>query len=233
MSIEKDDTLTSTFWDILVLALLGVGKVVVLFEHVSCVVGPVLNASALDDTNTTTGNISESEMEASEFRTNNKEHSVERCLVLLLWKQLGSRLKPVAQRNLCWSVEVGLQYTLVEAEEVVHDLLLMVWCVLRTTGLLANESLELLGIHQLVNLQALETEGWNKLGLVLLVHNVVLVCKSKIQSMDKVWLIVDDLEDVFGSESLITQTLSKIVESSLTNWVVGVDEILELVVFST
>ena len=201
MTSKQNDTLGTAFGDILVLALLGVGQVVVLVKQRASVDAVCFAVPTLDDTNTTASNISEAQVETAELGADDQEHAVQGLGVLVLGQEV--RLQAEAEGHLGGGEEVGLEDGGVEDAERVHDHL-----VVLVDGGVADQLLEL-GVRQdLVDLQAEVTEGGQEvissgaLGL-----NVVGVGEVKVELVDQLGIFVDDLENVVGSESLGTETL--------------------------
>lgn len=109
---RQDGSLGTSFWDILVLQVLRRGQGVILVEKRSDVGVVVLLSSRSDDSNTTSSDVSESDVESSELGTDHEEHAEGLLGVLDLWQKAG--VKSEGQSDLGWLVEVALEDVLVE-----------------------------------------------------------------------------------------------------------------------
>ena len=119
MGVEKDDTLGTSLGDVFVLALLGVGKVVILVEEGAGIDGICLMVTALDDPDATARDVTEAQVEASEFGSNDEEHTIQWLRVLMLGQEV--RFQAETQGHLGGCVEVGLEDCGVEGQERGHD----------------------------------------------------------------------------------------------------------------
>jgi len=108
----------------LVLALLGVGEVVVLVKEVAAVDREGLAVGRADDTDATAGNVLEAQVEATELATDDKEHAKEALGVLDRGQEGGVHAE--RQGDLGGLVKVGLEHVLVERHERLEDLVLVV-----------------------------------------------------------------------------------------------------------
>lgn len=216
--IQENDTLGSTLRNVLVLALLGVGKVVVLIEHGASVDAVGLLVTALHDTDTSAGDVSEAEMESAELGADHKEHAIETLGVLMLRQEVG--VESEAQGHLGRGEEVGLEDGGVENTEGGHDhFIVLVDCGAR------DELLQLLAVQDLVDLEAHVAQGGEEiiLGRPAGLH-IVGVGKIQIELVDELGVSVDDLEDVVGREGLGTQPLLDLGQQFSMNAVVGVEK---------
>jgi hypothetical protein len=109
---RQDGSLGTSFWDILVLQVLRRGQGVILVEKRSDVGVVVLLASRSDDSNTTSSDVSESDVESSELGADDEEHSEGLLGVLDLRQE--TWVESERQSDLCWLVEVALEDVLVE-----------------------------------------------------------------------------------------------------------------------
>ncbi|KAH3659319.1 hypothetical protein OGATHE_006203 [Ogataea polymorpha] len=110
-----------TFWDILVFALLSACEVVVFVKQCSHVREVIVLGPGLDDTDTSTSNVSEPDVETSEIRTNNEKHSKRRLWILRLWQERW--IQSERERDLGRDKEIGLENALVERVLVVFKTL--------------------------------------------------------------------------------------------------------------
>lgn len=84
LRVQENDTLGTTFRDVLVLTLLRVGQTVVLIEEVTGVDAVSFFASGLYDTDTTTGDITETQVETTRLGTDDQKHAIQGSRVLSL-----------------------------------------------------------------------------------------------------------------------------------------------------
>lgn len=203
--VEEDDTLAATFGDVLVLLLLGVGQVVVLVEERTGVDGVGLATPRLHDTDATTGNVSEAQVEASELGADDQEHAVQGLSVLGFREEAG--VETEGKGDLGRGVEVGLQDGLVEDAESGHD-----HGVVLVDGVLCDQLLKLGFGQSPVNRHALVREGREEVVGVSASLHVMRVGEGKVERADQGRVLVHDLEDVVCGESLVTQTLLQLGE---------------------
>ena len=119
VDVQQDNTLGTAFGDILVLALLRVGQVVVLIEQRTGIDAVGFLVATLDDTNTASRDVAEAQVETAELGADDEEHAIERLGVLVLGQKV--RVESEAQRDLGGSEEVGLEDGGVKDAEGRHD----------------------------------------------------------------------------------------------------------------
>ena len=119
VDVQQDNTLGTAFGDILVLALLRVGQVVVLIEQRTGIDAIGFLVATLDDPNTASRDVPEAQMETAELGADDEEHTIERLGVLVLGQKV--RVESEAQRDLGGGEEVGLEDGGVEDAESRHD----------------------------------------------------------------------------------------------------------------
>ncbi|KAI6776719.1 hypothetical protein HG530_000664 [Fusarium avenaceum] len=115
LRVQQNDTLGATLRDVLVLALLCASKTIVLVEETTGIDTVSLLVTRLDNSDTATGNILESEVEAAGLGADDEEHSVEGLGVLDVGEERG--VKTEAQGNLGGGEVVGLEDGIVEHAE--------------------------------------------------------------------------------------------------------------------
>ena len=217
LGVEEDDALAAALGDVLVLALLGVGQVVVLVENGARVDGPGLLVAALDDADAAAGDVAEAEVEAAELGAHHHEHAEERLRVLVRGQEAGVHAE--ADGHLGGGVEVGLEDVGVEGDELEHDLLL----VLVGDGA-RDLGGELGGGQDAVHLQALVAERGQEGVLVAARLDVVGVGEGQVEGADEVGVLVDDLEDVVGGEGLLAEAALEHGEGLGVGAVAGVEQ---------
>ena len=212
--IKQDHTLGSAFRNVLVLALLRIGQVVVLIEHRACVDAVGFLVAALDDTDTATGNIPEAKMESTELGADHKEHSIEALGVLMFWQEI--RVESEAQGHLGWRKEVSLEDGGIEDTERRHDHFIVL-----IGGGARDQLLQFLSIQDFVNLEPHVTQSGEEIivGRAACLH-IMGVGKIQIELVDELRVSVDDLEDVIGREGLGTQPLLDFRQQFSVNTVV-------------
>lgn len=209
--VEENDTLGTALRNILVLALLGAGKTVVLIEQVACVDAVGLLAARLDDTDTATGDVLEAEVETARLGADNEEHAVQRALVFSLREERG--VETEAQGDLGGGEVVGLEDGVVEDAESSHDHLLVL-----VGDSLGDSVLELL-VGQNGNL------GGGGVAAILDTGAQMNVGKRGVQGADQLGVRLDDLQNVVGSEGLGTETALELGKQSSLTAVVDVKDL--------
>ena len=194
LRVQENDTLGSTFGDILVLTLLRVGKTVVLIEEVTGVDAVGFLASGLDDTDTTTGDITETQMETTRLGTDDQKHAIQGSRVLSLGEEGG--VETETQSNLGGGEVVGLEDGIVENAESSEDHFLVL-----VSNSLSDAVLELV-VGENLDLGS----GSEESAVVVGANAQVDVGERGVQRADETRVVLDDFEDVVRSEGLSTET---------------------------
>jgi hypothetical protein len=219
VDVGQNGTLGSTLRDILVLEVLGRRQGIVLVEQGSDVAVVVLLASRSDDSDTTSGDVSESDVESTEVGADDKEHA-ERLLGVLDVGQEG-RVESEGEGDLGRLVKVALENVLVEDEQRLEDLeSVLVGSVLSDLGV------ELLVGQGLLRLQSLERQGRGELRS-LLGGRVVGHRKVDVEHSDEVRVGLDDLSDRVSSKRLLPEPGLDLVEDLGVVGIVVVKDLLE------
>lgn len=221
LGVQEDNTLGTTLRDILVLALLSAGKTVVLIEERSGVDAVSLLVARLDDSDTTSRDVLESEVETSRLGADDEEHAVEGLGVLDVGEERG--VETEAQGNLCGCEVVGLEDGVVEDSESSKDHLVVL--VVNVLGDLVLESI----VGENLNGKA----GGNNLDGVLLVLHKVDVGEGSVEGANETGVVLNNLVDVVRGESLGTETALQVREKSLLSVVLNIQQLGERGVLRT
>ena len=120
VGVQENSTLGTELGDILVLEVLSEGKVEGLLELRSDVLGVALLVTRLDETDTTTRDIGETDVEALELSTHHEEDGEGEAREVHIGEELG--VEAEGDGGLVGAVEVGLGDVAVEGEKGVEDL---------------------------------------------------------------------------------------------------------------
>jgi len=200
---------------------LGAGKTVVLVEEVASVDAVGLLAARLDDSDTTTRDVLESEVETARLRADDEEHAVEGLGVLNLGEEVG--VETEAQGDLGGGEVVGLEDGVVEDTESSKNHLVVL--VVNVLGDLVLEGIigeDLDG----------EARGHNLHG-ILLVLNKVVVGERSVESANETGIVLNNLVDVVRGEGLRTETALQVGEESLLSVVLNIQKLGERGVLRT
>jgi len=178
------------------LFLLSAGQRVRLVEQGPRVLGVILATSRSDDTDTTSSDVLEPDVESTEVGSDDKEDSERGQGVLDLGQKVG--FESERQGDLGRLVKVGLEDVLVEYQQGLEDLSLFV------VASLADLTDELGLLQGLLGLESLETERRGELtGLVQ--GGVVDHGKVNVTHPDEFGVVLQSLLDVLTGKSLVTE----------------------------
>lgn len=213
----QDGTLGTTFWDLLVLEMLCGGEGIVFVEQGSLVDGVVFAIPGTDDADTTTGDITEADVETTEFGTNDKDDTVGLDGVFDFGQE--ARVQAEGESDLGRGIEVGLEDGLVEEEESLEDLSLV-----GVVGSLADAVVHLVVVEDLLLDESLVGQGGYEL-LVVGTAGIVDVGKMDIEESDEGGVVLNDFLNRLTGESLFTEAELDLVEDGSLLRVVLVEEV--------
>jgi hypothetical protein len=121
---QQDGTLRARLGDILVLLFLSPSQIVVLVEQSLSVSQVSLLVGRSDHSQTTTGNVVEANVEATEFSADKHENGVRELRVVSAAQETG--VEPEGQGGLVLNVEVRLDDRRVENQECAQDIVINV-----------------------------------------------------------------------------------------------------------
>jgi hypothetical protein len=178
------------------LLLLSTGQSVGLVEQGPGVLGIVLPTSRSNDSNTTSSDVLESNVESTEIGSDDEEDPEGRQGVLDLGQEI--RLESEREGDLGRLIKVGLEHVLVEDQQGLEDLSLFV------VTSLSDLPDELGLLQRLLGLESLETEGRGELaGFVQ--SRVVGHGKVDVTHPDELGVVLQGFLDELPGEGLVTK----------------------------